>query len=494
MKRPFLPLLSLYLLLTLGPIYCAAATIKILSSTRAGDLTDADGDDDLNAFYQGKGFNSSIYSGTITNADLLGVDLLVIMLPDDDFSASEIDAMGACLALGGRILFMGEQVNFGSVQNTRINSALSALGSSMSLGTASVDLGFNDTGAGQILDNPFNAGVNLINYGNVNSISGTPAGHEIFLAKDLSTVWGGYEFIGAGTLILLADVNVINEIESTASYDNHIFFTNLATVPFSGISSTAIFQHIGSTDPTTEGWTFNDGPSVGPVVNDQSSGFDAWSVDDNQNTGDNSGGYAAFPDDQQVADARGYGWTLSTRIRVPELSDTPLGSPGVLYRDGNLSWQLHFGTDAEGDPIVQLFENPGGATYTLEGTGGGYHLYQLVYDPCTFTADLYVDGAEVLSNYSGFAHTEAANMNWGAFSTLDVGQGNYNLVQWGIHYTPIELTIDRDGNDLTLTWDSCWNLQQSDDLSIWNDLPSATSPHDTTIDSATQSFWRLKNP
>ena len=207
-----------------------AQTIKVLTSIKAADIADGDGDDDLNAFYVNEGFASSLFSGAVTDAELTGVDLLVIMLPDDAFAVSEITAMANHLSSGRTILFMGEQENFAPTENGFLNAALSDLGSSMELGTDSLDPGFNDTVLGQILSHPLNDGVNLINYGNVNSLSGVDPGNGLFLDMNLTALWGGVESVGGGSVALLGDVNMVSHIEDTVNNDNHVFFTNIATV------------------------------------------------------------------------------------------------------------------------------------------------------------------------------------------------------------------------------------------------------------------------
>lgn len=60
-----------------------------------------DADDDLNAFDQGLGAISSLYSGAITPSHLSDVDRLVAMLPDDAFAPAEIEAIGDFVASGG---------------------------------------------------------------------------------------------------------------------------------------------------------------------------------------------------------------------------------------------------------------------------------------------------------------------------------------------------------------------------------------------------------
>jgi len=220
----------LLLLMIAAASPASATTVKILTSVAAGGISDGDGDDDLNAFYIDIGATSSLFSGAVTAGELAGVDLLVAMLPDDAFIPAEITAMDGFLMNGGRILFIGEQESFASVENGHVDAALSALGSTMSLDANSLDSGFRNTVISQIRPHPLNAGVFLINYGNVNTISGVPPGDELFLASNLTSVWGGVETNGSGDIVLLADVNIISHIEDIAGNDNHVFFANLAGI------------------------------------------------------------------------------------------------------------------------------------------------------------------------------------------------------------------------------------------------------------------------
>ena len=215
-----------------------AAVVKILTSVKASSISGADADDDLNAFYQGLGATSSLHTGAIASADLAGVDLLVIMVPDDAFSAGEIAAVDAFLTDGGDLLVFGEQDGFAAIENGYVNDLLSGLGSAISLGSSSLDAGFNDTVPAQIVTQAgLTDGVAVVNYGNVNALVGVDPGRKIFLASDLTTVWGAYELIGQSRLVLLADVNVISNLENTADNDNHVFFANLVNI---GILNTQV--------------------------------------------------------------------------------------------------------------------------------------------------------------------------------------------------------------------------------------------------------------
>ena len=234
--RPRLPLLlagTLLACLAAGPD-AQATTVKILASAKAGTIADADADDDLQAFYAGLGAASSLLTGTVTAGDLVGVDVFVVMLPDDAFTAAELTALADFASNGGTLLLMGEQDGFAAAENAHLNAALSSLGSAMSLDAASLDTaGLQDTVSGQIVAQPgLTDGVLVVNYGNVNSISGVSPSREIFLASDLSSVWGGFEPIANGRIVLLADVNVVSNLEDTVANDNHVFKTGPATFVF----------------------------------------------------------------------------------------------------------------------------------------------------------------------------------------------------------------------------------------------------------------------
>ena len=109
----------------------AGTTVKVLDGVSGGDF-----DYIYDSF--GVTVTSDLLASTttITDAILSGVDLFIAVTPDL-FITSETDAMSDFLAGGGDIFFVGEYGSFGLSDNGDINSALSALGSSMSLNTTS---------------------------------------------------------------------------------------------------------------------------------------------------------------------------------------------------------------------------------------------------------------------------------------------------------------------------------------------------------------------
>lgn len=216
----------------------------------------------------------------------------------------------------------------------------------------------------------------------------------------------------------------------------------IAGVLCAGAASAAtVFVHAGAADPTTEGWTAYVGTSTtaGPVFNDLLSGYDAWSVDDNSTAVGSPGTLRYYTQTLSAAEVTAggsAGWRLSLRLRVVDVPDefvTVSGfglasTIGATYRDATRDWYIAFGSEADGDPIVRL---PGGGTFTLQGGGAGYHLYELVYDPVAGSADLFIDGTEQVSNVVGAVTSFAHNrVQWGAMTSPDDGHGNFNLVRF----------------------------------------------------------------
>jgi hypothetical protein len=213
-------------------------------------------------------------------------------------------------------------------------------------------------------------------------------------------------------------------------------------------SAVVVFEHTGATDPTTEGWSALAVPNPpftdwGPIFNDGGSGFDAWFIDDDASFGGSFLAASAVPSAAHNAIAIADGWTLRARLRVPDASEQGNSSTTVLYSDGADEYLMMFGSDADSDPLVRLYTGgPGGApegpTFTLEGAGNGYHLYELIFDPVAGSADLWVDGIERISDYAGVVQP-STRVVWGSAGSITEGRVHYNLVQWEIPNQPPSL-------------------------------------------------------
>ena len=208
----------------------------------------------------------------------------------------------------------------------------------------------------------------------------------------------------------------------------------------SSVANAGIFiTHTGANDPLTEGWNATQTPlgvgaSVGAVVNDLGLGIDAWSTDDNS-TGSAFPSYIYNPTAGEIADATTNGWKASINLRVVDVNDAQDSSVLFEYGDTTRRFLVEFGSDQSGNATVQLFTGQDANDPTIflgpifNVGSGGYHLYELIYDPVAGSADLFVDGVEQLSDYTG--HGQATNrIAWGGLSGFGVGQGNYNFVQF----------------------------------------------------------------
>lgn len=206
-----------------------------------------------------------------------------------------------------------------------------------------------------------------------------------------------------------------------------------------------VIEHNGNNDPfNDESWDDPGAPpsgiTRGPITGDVG-GFDAWAVDDVSVT---SGfDYRITPLPAQVSSATTLGWKLSARLRVVDVNDTVDTAVLAMYRDGSTAFRMNFGSDADGDPIVVLAQSSAttGPSFTLEGAGSTYHLYEAVWDPNTGTAELFVDGISQITGWTGIAEAASSLVLFGAPTSTGTGEGRYNLVQFQIDPDPVTTPV-----------------------------------------------------
>ena len=190
----------------------------------------------MNNFYNSlSGDSSSIATGPLNTVNLTGVNLLWATQPVNAYTSAELNTMSNFLSGGGRIAFMGEHGQIAPTENSNINTALSFLGSSISIFFNQVlDGGFRTAtvGNGQILSNALTAGVNSYTYAAFAPLSigsGAQAlmlGQESFLGNP--SVMMGYQNIGPGSIFLITDQNVWDgETSNWPGFDNGQMFANL---------------------------------------------------------------------------------------------------------------------------------------------------------------------------------------------------------------------------------------------------------------------------
>ena len=161
------------------------------------------------------------------------------------------------------------------------------------------------------------------------------------------------------------------------------------------VQAATIAQHVGSTDPTTEGFTLTGTAGVG--VND--GGTQALHIDQAW------GRYDMLPSPAQEADMATNGWVVEQTVRMG-VAGLDVGADSNLVglsamevapsAAGTDAYLLCLGTDGSGNPTVwqydYTFPSP---WYWQIGTvsGTGYHNYELVQTAGAATANLYVDGS-----------------------------------------------------------------------------------------------------
>ena len=206
-----------------------------------------------------------------------------------------------------------------------------------------------------------------------------------------------------------------------------------------------IFEHLGSTDPSTEGWL---GSGGSPVPDDGGTGFDSWSTTDDTAIAASEAYLQTVPT-ETLEQGNQFGWTLSARLRVVERPEEPNpdvadGSPALLYRDGARTWQIHFG--ASNITFLTSVATPSGNVLSetpiaVPGGTTAYRLYELKYDPESQTAALSIDGVAAASGLVGapfgVGFPIPESVYWGSASTDGIGQGHFNLVRFAVEAPPV---------------------------------------------------------
>ncbi len=187
----------------------------------------------------------------------------------------------------------------------------------------------------------------------------------------------------------------------------------------------------GNSNPATAGFTASGGgiTSQSAVTNDLGLGINAWNI-----TGSWCCGYLYDPlSASQLADINSSSsWeltavyrNLSTNTTATSYGPDAYGTyAGVIFSGHEFSVDLH--TDGRGNQILSLDSFASGPDYTIQGLGTGYVTLQILFNNTTRTADVYVNGTDVISNYTGFTNPYASGANWVVFGGED---GNFSSVE-----------------------------------------------------------------
>jgi len=226
---------------------------------------------------------------------------------------------------------------------------------------------------------------------------------------------------------------------------NRALFGGLVLTAFAASAQAAFtISYLGDADPTTQGFTAFSccGSSVvGPIANDL--GHAVWSIA-GTSTGPQFAYYSGPLSAAQNQDVASGGYVVSLEGRVlqglaPVYSEAePYVIASALLDTGGKRFLVSLGLDAAGDTVAVLPTSITlgtgsavlnyGPRFTLTGSGSSYHVYDLVFDPATSLADLYVDGTVRLQGYAGTTDYAGVfeGLNFGAWSG---GQGNFASVR-----------------------------------------------------------------
>lgn len=187
----------------------------------------------------------------------------------------------------------------------------------------------------------------------------------------------------------------------------------------------SVISHTGNTNPTTEGWTQapttpGAGITIGPITGD--GGYDAWEV---AQTSTNELRYTYTLSSEDLTTFQ-QGWKMTACIRVVNDGQAANNTVQVRVDDAvHGLWAIGFGSQSDGDPILKFIW---GSTYTLEGYGPGYHLYELINLDGDGSAELYADG-NLIANVAGRGAPRSSTLiAWGSLTGAYPGDGRYNTV------------------------------------------------------------------
>jgi hypothetical protein len=141
------------------------------------------------------------------------------------------------------------------------------------------------------------------------------------------------------------------------------------------------------------------------------------------------------------------------RAKVVGPQDLTSSSQTITFQSADpslvRSFSMYLGTDDDNNAEVGLFSHVDSGdplefafsdTYAVGS--GGYHLYELRYNPALDTAELYVDGADTGIDYDGYDNPDGLNrILWGSNASAGTGNVNYSLVEFEIVPEPSTLGL-----------------------------------------------------
>lgn len=172
--------------------------------------------------------------------------------------------------------------------------------------------------------------------------------------------------------------------------------------------ATTFATHVGDTSPAAEGFTADTAStgifSQNGIADDL--GFPAYRINGNYNFG----GYGRAIPLQIRLESLAVGWKLTVRMRVGSTTNSDGGSVAIAL--GGKRWDINM-RNTGGDTTFRPNAFAATPSYVDRGSAGKYALCELIYNPATRAADLYVNGEKRITGFEG--HTTFAGSDFVGF-------------------------------------------------------------------------------
>jgi len=251
--------------------------------------------------------------------------------------------------------------------------------------------------------------------------------------------------------------------------------------------SDPIISHLGTNDPLSEGWTLSQqGTQIttAKIFDDQGSGVDAWSLDDNSI---HSGDHHYYRYDFSLLQQRYLfenGWKLTLRIRVADLPTTPDGAEAA---ENSIAVEIKTGPESRDFDLVIGYDTSDGVTSII--TNGiyswvdDYALVEIEYTPQISGRSKAILTMSINGNRRyNFTGAEpngsgASYISWGSLGGSTAGQGNWAEVRFEVlpAFVPPEITnfYKNASNQLyfnvtNIKRGTYYMLEKSNDLVNWD--------------------------
>ena len=204
---------------------------------------------------------------------------------------------------------------------------------------------------------------------------------------------------------------------------------------FSSLSQAdSTITYTAPNDPTSQGfslWSFNGTGASNIITND--SGYNALQLTSNTI----QYAYTAPLPASVLNNALVQGWSLDATARI--VSGITGEADGVILADfsANQRFDITLSTNSNGAAVVTLDQSynlgsnpwfqPVGQNYIINGSANSYHNYDLIFNPQTQSATLYVDGVNAISGYTGYSSNTSDMVYFGAVNSGSINFANVNF-------------------------------------------------------------------